>query len=119
MKKQLTEEFDLAKFQSNSYNVITRNGSAVSIAGVINEKSGSVILGKCQGIIAQWDEEGKYFGTTNNAHLDLMICAKPKVMYVNVIKSRGGAITSRVTEYRAYVQKGNELIVQYEFEVFE
>lgn len=119
MKKQLTQEFDLAKFQSNEYNVVTRNGNPVSIAGVINEKHGSVILGKCQGAVAQWDEQGRYFGTNYNTNLDLLIYAKPKVMYVNVIKSKGGAITARVTEYRAYIQKGNELIAQYQLEVGE
>lgn len=118
MKKQLLD-FDLKKFNSNQYDVITRSMAPVKIAGCLVEKNETTILGKVQGSVAQWDERGRYFGHDNNIGLDLLLTVRPKVKYVNVIKSKKGMITARVTDYKAYIQSGNELLAQYELLVEE
>lgn len=112
-------EFDHSLFLSGNYEVKSRGGAPVVIAGAITDENGdSVILGKCNKLICQWGSNGRFYGNSNNPQMDLVMYSKPRTMYVHVIRSKHGAISSRVTEYKnTYTQSGNTLIAQYALEV--
>ena len=116
MKKQISE-FDYTKFQSGLYEVTTSSGIPVYIAGLITEGTLDLIIGKCDGRLLQWDENGTILGSHVNSSFNLVLIEKPKKMIVSVIRSRKGQISARVTEYAPYTQVGNEMLAQYEFEV--
>lgn len=116
MKKNILD-FDYTKYQSNNYEVQTASGLPVYIAGLIDEGSMSVIIGKCDGRLHQWDENGMLLGMYANPSLNLVLIEKPKKMVVSVVRSKNGNITARVTEYIPYTQIGNEILAQYEFDV--
>jgi hypothetical protein len=117
--KKLPLDFDYSLFMSGNYQVASRGGAPVVIAGAItDEKGDNVILGKCNKLICQWSSEGRFYGTSNNPQMDLVLYSKPKTMYIHVVRSKSGVITSRVTDYKnTYTQTGNKLIAQFELEV--
>ena len=116
MKKNIID-FTYEKFQSGNYEVSTSSGFPVYIAGLIDEGTRNVILGKCQGKIHQWDESGLILGMYTTPNQNLVLVEKPKKMVVSVVRSKDGNITARVTDYVPYAKIGNEILAQYEFDV--
>jgi hypothetical protein len=116
MKKKILD-FDYGKFLSNNYEVTTTSGMPVYIAGLIDEGSMNLVIGKCEGRLYQWDENGTLLGLHANPSFNLILVEKPKKMVVSVVRSREGNITARVTEYVPYAKVGNEILAQYEFDV--
>ncbi len=119
--KRTPVDFDYSLYLSGKYELASRGGAPVIIAGAIeDEYAQQVILGKCNKLICQWSSTGKFYGTNGNPQMDLVLYPKPKTMYVNVVLSKQGIITARVTEYKdVYARAGNRTLAQYELEVLE
>jgi hypothetical protein len=117
--KKTQVNFDYSLFLSGKYEIASRGGAPVVIAGaIVDERGETAILGKCNKIICQWSDEGRFYGTTNNPQMDLVMYIKPKTIYVNVVLSKNGIITSRTTEHKnVYARAGNKTLAQYELEV--
>lgn len=119
--KRTEVNFDYALYLSGKYELASRGGAPVVIAGAITDERGeTTILGKCNKLICQWSEDGRFYGTTNNTQMDLILYVKPKTIYVNVVLSKNGIITSRATDYKnVYARAGNKTLAQFELEVEE
>lgn len=117
--KKVSVNFDYSLYTSGDYQVGTRGGLQPLIAGSVKDGNGDdIVLGKLGNLICQWSSDGKYYGTSNNPQMDLVLYAKPKVIYVHVVRSKHGVLSSRVTDYKnTYTQSGNKLIAQFELEV--
>lgn len=119
--KRTEVNFDYALYLSGKYELASRGGAPVVIAGSITDERGeNVILGKCNKLICQWSEDGRFYGTTNNPQMDLVLYVKPKTIYVNVVLSKNGIITSRPTEHKdVHAKAGNRTLAQFELQVEE
>jgi hypothetical protein len=114
---RLPIEFDYNLYLSGKYDILTRGGQKVTIAGAIQDDNGLVILGKLETALMQWDSRGKY-PSNGMDRFDLVLFAKPVTKYINVTLSKSGHITARVTDYKeVYAKSGNRTLAQYEIQV--
>lgn len=115
--KRTPIEFNYSLYLSGKYDLETRGGSPVIIAGAIQDEKGLVVLGKCHSALMQWNDNGKY-PYDNMERFDLVLYAKPITKYVNVILSKAGNVSASVTDHKdTYAKAGNKTLAQFEVQV--
>lgn len=85
------ENFNLEKYNTGTYDVITRAGSNVIIAAINPDMKDSAIVGWVNGTGYSWTLDGKFAeGETNG--LDLFLKEKSHKIYINITKTKDGRI---------------------------